>query len=148
MNPFVESTVARPVAPIARQAWRRPRRSLQCLAFAAGRAARIGIAGILLSPAVAGATDINSATLQQLQSVKGIGPKTAQIILDERQRGGNYESFEDLSDRVKGIGPKKAASLQAQGLSVGADSAASGLRAAQGQAAAAPKRSFKGRTAP
>ncbi|MFA5488140.1 MAG: DUF655 domain-containing protein [Candidimonas sp.] len=145
MNPFTESTVARSVAPVASTAWPRSRRSWKGLAHAAGLAARVGMAGILLGPAWAGATDINSASLQQLQSIKGIGPKTAQIILDERQRGGDYESFDDLSDRVKGIGPKKAASLRAQGLSVGAGSAAPGSRASP---AAAKAPSPKGRAAP
>lgn len=70
-------------------------------------------------PAAAAAVDVNAATQAQLEAVRGIGPKTAEIIIQERMRGGQYESFEDLSDRVKGIGPKKAASLQAAGLTLG-----------------------------
>jgi competence protein ComEA len=65
------------------------------------------------------AIDVNAATSEQLRDVRGIGPKTAQVIVEERSRGGPYESFSDLSDRVKGIGPKKAAALQASGLRVG-----------------------------
>jgi competence protein ComEA len=70
------------------------------------------------------ALDLNTATEAQLKGVRGIGPKTAQIILEERERGGRYESFSDLSDRVKGIGPKKASALQAAGLAIGAPKAA------------------------
>lgn len=62
------------------------------------------------------AVDVNRATPEELQAVRGIGPKTAQAIVDERARGGGFESFEDLSERVKGIGAKKAQSLQAAGL--------------------------------
>lgn len=66
----------------------------------------------------ASAMDLNSASAQDLQTLKGIGPKTAQMIIDERSRGGNYTSLSDLSDRVRGIGPKKAGALQAAGLKV------------------------------
>jgi len=73
----------------------------------------------LAMPGLAGAVDVNAATLEQLRSVRGIGPKTAQTIIDERTRGGKFESFDDLSERVKGIGAKKAAALQASGLTLG-----------------------------
>src|SRR3546814_11217515 len=66
------------------------------------------------------AIDVNAATPEQLREIRGIGPKMAQVIIEERARGGRYESLDDLSDRVKGIGPKKAAAMQASGLTVGA----------------------------
>lgn len=78
----------------------------------------------MLIPGLAMAVDINTATAEQLQEIKGIGPKTAGLIIEERERGGRFESFSDISDRVKGIGPKKAASLEAAGLTVGATVAA------------------------
>lgn len=152
MNPFTQSTVARPVphgeagsaAPSSPSACQTKRRSLvgltlgamslatgmglpaaSALPAASGTLlARAGILTSALAPTLALAIDVNNATQQQLQSVRGIGPRTAQIIIDERKRGGRYESFEDLSDRVKGIGPKKAASLQAAGLTVGGNGAA------------------------
>src|SRR3546814_1362423 len=64
------------------------------------------------------AIDVNAATPEQLREIRGIGPKMAQVILEERARGGRYESLDDLSARVKGIGPKKAAAMQASGLTV------------------------------
>lgn len=73
----------------------------------------------VMVPGPAQAVDLNSASVQQLQAVKGIGPKTAQMIVDERTRGGNFLSLTDLSERVRGIGPKKAAALQTAGLKVG-----------------------------
>lgn len=88
------------------------------------------------------AVDVNVATAEQLRSVRGIGPKTAQIIVEERMRGGRYESFDDLSERVKGIGPKKSATLQASGLTLG-----KGGGAASSPARAAPSSAPGGRAA-
>jgi len=41
-----------------------------------------------------------------LQSLPGVGPKTAQAILDYRDLRGGFRSVEELLE-VKGIGPKK-----------------------------------------
>lgn len=80
----------------------------------------VALAGALVTPVMAVATvDLNAATPQQLQEVKGIGPKMARVIVEERDRGGRYASIGDLAERVKGIGPKKAAALQASGLVAG-----------------------------
>lgn len=87
--------------------------------------AGVAIAAMMV-PAQAKAIDLNSATIQQLQSLNGIGPKTAAMIVDERTRGGNFSSLSDLSDRVKGIGPKKAATLQAAGLKIAAGAGGAG----------------------
>jgi len=65
------------------------------------------------------AVDVNRATIEQLQTISGIGPKTAQTIVEERNRGGDFASMADLSDRVKGIGTKRAQALQAAGLEIG-----------------------------
>ena len=96
----------------------------------------------LAVPGLAGAVDVNAATLEQLRSVRGIGPKTAQTIIDERTRGGKFESFDDLSERVKGIGAKKAAALQASGLTLG------GAGASQGADPAAKAKPASARSAP
>lgn len=50
--------------------------------------------------------NINSADLTQLESLPGIGPSTAQAILDYREANGPFKSVEGLKD-VKGIGDKK-----------------------------------------
>ncbi len=93
---------------------------------ACGGKAAGAVLGFLLAVASpsAWAVDVNTANAQQLETVTGIGPKTAQVIIDERTRGGSFESFDDLAERVKGIGPKKAHSLQAAGLTVGQAGAA------------------------
>lgn len=145
MNPFTESTVARPLEASdfasARPGARRGRRPFWRPALSALSLA----AGLMLAPA-AQAVDVNAATQAQLESVRGIGPKTARVILEERARGGRFESFEDLAERVKGIGPKKAVTLQASGLTVGAGVAAASAAQAAG-AASAPK-AVSGRKAP
>ena len=53
-----------------------------------------------------GLVNVNTADEQELQRLPGVGPVTAQRILEYRQQIGRFESVEQLMD-VKGIGPKK-----------------------------------------
>ncbi|MDD4160646.1 MAG: helix-hairpin-helix domain-containing protein [Synergistaceae bacterium] len=50
--------------------------------------------------------NINTAMREELEKLPGIGPKTAQLIIDHREKNGLYERTEDLL-LVKGIGPGK-----------------------------------------
>jgi len=50
--------------------------------------------------------NINTASSEQLQSVKGIGEKTAAAIIAYRESHGAFKAVDDLV-RVKGIGDKK-----------------------------------------
>jgi competence protein ComEA len=63
--------------------------------------------------------DVNRATAAELQRLPGIGPKTAQLILDERDKA-RFKSIDDLR-RVRGIGPKKLESIRPY-IKVGRDS--------------------------
>ncbi|WP_341669324.1 ComEA family DNA-binding protein [Alcaligenes sp. SDU_A2] len=75
---------------------------------------------LVFCPGFVAAVDLNTATAEQLQQIKGIGPRTAQLILEERQRGGDFDSLQNLADRVKGIGPKKIGTMEQSGLTAGA----------------------------
>jgi comEA protein len=46
--------------------------------------------------------DLNSATVEQLQQVPGIGPSTAKAIVNFRQKSGPFQKVEDLL-AIKGI---------------------------------------------
>jgi competence protein ComEA len=53
---------------------------------------------------------LNSATLQQLDTLPGIGPVTAQKIIDWRKAHGKFTAITELQE-VDGIGPKTYADL-------------------------------------
>ncbi len=54
--------------------------------------------------------DINTATLEELTSLPGIGPKIAASIIKDREARGPFQTLNDLT-RVKGIGDKKLKTL-------------------------------------
>lgn len=55
--------------------------------------------------------NINTATKEELDTLPGIGPATAQKILDYRNEHGNFQTLDDLKN-VKGIGETKFAKIQ------------------------------------
>jgi competence protein ComEA len=59
---------------------------------------------------VAGPVDLNTATVEQLDALPGIGPATAAAIVQDREANGPFTSVDDLT-RVRGIGPAKLAQL-------------------------------------
>ena len=58
-----------------------------------------------------GLININTATSAQLQTLSGIGPVTAQKIIDYRENVGKFSKIEDIM-RVSGIGVKTFESLK------------------------------------
>jgi len=78
------------------------------------------LALLLLAPAAWGqpaTLELNEATLAQLESLPGIGPALAERLLLARANG-PFKDWADLRRRVRGVGPKLAARLSAQGLVV------------------------------
>jgi len=55
--------------------------------------------------------NINTATVEQLQQVKGIGASTAAAIVAYRKSHGDFSSLKELMS-VKGIGEKKLTLIQ------------------------------------
>ncbi|EJO30814.1 hypothetical protein [Achromobacter marplatensis] len=111
MKPLFESNAAQLGACPARGATLRPsaarggpRRLRQVLG------ALLVTAGLGVAAPPANALDVNQASAQQLEGIRGIGPRTAEIIVGER---------------VRGIGLKKAQALESAGLQVGPGGAAS-----------------------
>jgi competence protein ComEA len=66
-----------------------------------------GSAGV----ATSGPVHLSTATLEQLDSLPGVGPVTAQKVLDYRQTHGAFTSVDEL-DAVPGIGPARMEQLK------------------------------------
>jgi competence protein ComEA len=63
------------------------------------------------SGATGGPVHLNTATLEELDTLPGVGPVTAQKILDYREEHGAFGSVDEL-DAVSGIGPARMDELR------------------------------------
>jgi len=61
--------------------------------------------------AAAGPVSLSSATAEELDTLPGVGPVTAQKIVDYRTQHGAFRSVDEL-DAIPGIGPARLADLR------------------------------------
>ena len=68
-------------------------------------------------PAPTAKVNLNTASIEQLTTLPGVGPKLAARIVEYRQKSGAFRSTQELMN-VKGVGEKNFAKIEAW-LSVG-----------------------------
>ncbi len=75
------------------------------------RSTPAGVAASVESTQPAGPVSLSAATVEQLDELPGVGPVTAQKIVDYRTEHGAFRSVEEL-DAVPGIGPARIDTLK------------------------------------
>jgi competence protein ComEA len=89
------------------------------------------VAFFVFSLSAFAAVDLNTATKEELDSVKYIGPVKAQAIIDYRKKNGLFKSVDDLKN-VRGFGEKTVAKVRSD-LTVGGAPARTETKPAQTQ---------------
>ena len=77
----------------------------------------LAVLAMLFTVAAMAAVDVNKGTAADLDGIKGIGPGTTKLIMDQRKKG-EFKDWADFIKRVKGVGEVRAAKLSDEGLTV------------------------------
>ena len=76
----------------------------------AARAAKPPVTATVVSTEV---VNLNSATVAQIASLPGIGPKTAELVVQYRTKNGPFKKIEEVMN-VRGIGEKSFLKIKDQ----------------------------------
>ncbi|OHC90675.1 MAG: hypothetical protein A3J99_07200 [Sideroxydans sp. RIFOXYD2_FULL_59_7] len=68
---------------------------------------------LLFSGSLYAAVDLNTASVEELQAVKGVGASKAEAIVQHRKQHGPFKRVEEL-DNVKGFGKKMVERLRSE----------------------------------
>ena len=71
----------------------------------------LAVAGFAQKQPPAKPIDLNSANAKELQQLPGVGPVTAQRIIEMREKSGRFRRVEDLL-AIRGISQKKLEALR------------------------------------
>ena len=77
----------------------------------------LGLLSLCFAGASWAAVNLNSASAEELEAVKGLGPKKAASIVEYHEKNGPFKSLDELK-KLKGFGDKSIAKLSKE-LSVG-----------------------------
>ena len=91
----------------------------------------------LCALAAQAATDVNKASRAELEALHGVGPSLSGKIIDARKTG-EFRNWDDLVDRVSGIGPGSASKLSQAGLTVAGAGYGAGAAPTAGTSANTP----------
>jgi competence protein ComEA len=70
------------------------------------------ISSLFVCAAALAAVNLNTASQQELESLKGVGPSKARAIIEYRKQHGPFKSVQELND-VPGFGEKTVRKLEA-----------------------------------